>query len=349
MAMLKIYTNKTFLTEAYRKKVFPLLFDLCYLKHKGLLEYFSLVDEAKDCDVMIIPIDYAEFIKHQKAFDTLHKMSKTYHKPLWVYTAGDYGFTNSIENAYTFRLGGFKSQLPEHTFVMPSFISDPYEKVLEYSGFVSVKKADKPSIGFVGHAQAGLLKYTKEVVNHLKFHAKRQTNRLTADAQTFYPSSIRRAEVLRKLERCENLKTNFILRNKYRGDLSTEEGKNQTEKEFFQNIYVNAYTFCIRGRGNFSVRLYETLAVGRIPILLDTDCKLPLEDSIDWNKHVVILNSQSSDSLENQILNFHNSLTAEEFEALQASNRQLWLKFLRRERYFMEIYKKFVDMKEDDV
>ncbi|WP_067148339.1 exostosin domain-containing protein [Pseudotamlana agarivorans] len=339
--MLKIYTNKTFLTEAYRKKVFPLLFDLCYLKHKGLVEYFSLVEEAKDCDIMIMPIDYAKFIKHQKAFDTLLMLSKTYKMPLWIYTAGDYGFTNSIENAYTFRLGGFKSQLPKHTFVMPSFINDPYDMVLEYRGFVAVKKAEKPSIGFVGHAQSGILKYTKELVNHLKFHATRQAYRLTVDSQSFFPSSIKRAKLLRKLEQSQSLKTNFILRNKYRGDLSIEEGKKLTEKEFFQNIYVNAYTFCIRGRGNFSVRFYETLAVGRIPILLDTDCKLPLEDSIDWNKHVVILNSQSPDSLENQILNFHNSLTAEEFEALQASNRHLWLNYLRREEYFKIVCKVF--------
>ncbi|OBQ55383.1 exostosin family protein [Tamlana sp. s12] len=347
--MLKIYTNKTFLTEAYRKKVFPLLFDLSYLKHKCLLGYYRLVEEAKECDVIIMPIDYAEFIKHQNEFDTLLQLSKTYDKPLWIYTAGDYGFTNSIENAYTFRLGGFKSQLPEHTFVMPSFINDPYDKVLECRGFVSVKRAEKPSIGFVGHAQAGLLKYIKEVVSHLKFHVKRQTKKLTADDQTFYPSSIKRAKLLRKLEQSQCLKTNFILRNKYRGDLSTEEGKKQTEKEFFQNIYVNAYTFCIRGRGNFSVRFYETLAVGRIPILLDTDCKLPLEDKINWNKHAVILDSQSSVSLEDQIINFHNSLSAEEFESLQASNRQLWLNFLKRERYFMEIYKIFVNEKRDVV
>ena len=103
-------------------------------------------------------------------------------------------------------------------------------------------------------------------------------------------------------------------------------------------MFNNAYNFCIRGVGNFSVRFYETLAVGRIPILLNTDCRLPLSNAIDWKKHCVILDENIETSLEQQIIDFHNSLSETEFEALQKSNRDLWLSHLNREVYFKKVY-----------
>jgi len=46
--MLKLYTNKKFLTETYRRQVFPLLFDLVFLNNKILLEHYTIVDTVSD-------------------------------------------------------------------------------------------------------------------------------------------------------------------------------------------------------------------------------------------------------------------------------------------------------------
>ena len=124
--MLKLYTNTSFLTETYRRQVFPLLFDLVFKPNEELLSLYQITDTITDADVIVFPLDYAVFIKHQQASQELLQLAKRHQKQLWIYTAGDYGYTNYIKNSYTFRLGGFDSLLSKGTFILPSFINDPY-------------------------------------------------------------------------------------------------------------------------------------------------------------------------------------------------------------------------------
>ncbi len=98
----------------------------------------------------------------------------------------------------------------------------------------------------------------------------------------------------------------------------------------------------MRGIGNFSVRFYETLAVGRIPVLLDTDCLLPLDKIINWEKHCVILNESEYKSLGNMVVNFHNDLSNHEFIEIQKANRKLWEDYLTRHNFFKIIHDQFV-------
>ncbi|WP_445955125.1 hypothetical protein [Yeosuana sp.] len=345
--MLKLYTDINFLIETHRKTVFPLLFDLHFLKNKDLSNYYSLVDDIQKCDIIVFPIDYTKFIKYKKAFSQLQKLSKIHKKLIWIYTAGDYGFTNYIPNSYTFRLSGFKSKLNENTFIMPSFINDPFNNYLP-QGFLAIKKEVQPTIGFVGHAQSGLRKYINEINNHLKYNIKRKSQLLKVDKQPFYPSSILRVKYLFVLEKSKHIKTNFVLRSHYRAGARNEVEKQKSTQEFFNNIFNNSYTFCSRGVGNFSVRFYETLAVGRIPILLNTDCKLPLDNLIEWGNHCVILDVKNKISLEQQILNFHNSKSAESFEDIQKDNRLLWETHLKREMYFLKIHDIFINKENDN-
>ncbi|MCF7568972.1 glycosyltransferase family 47 protein [Sabulilitoribacter arenilitoris] len=340
--MLKLYTNTGFLTEENRKRVFPLLFDLYFVKSDVLQRFYKIVTNIKEADIVVFPINYVSFLKHKKELLKLQKLAKTYKKPIWIYSAGDYGFTNYIENSYTFRFGGFKSKLNDSTYIMSSFIDDPYDSKLPQS-FSVLQKENKPSIGFVGHAQSGILKYLKELLSHIKVEIKRKLNLLIADAQSFYPSSIKRVQFLTQLKLTEAFNTNFVLRNRYRAGAKTEAENEKTTKEFYNNIFNNAYTFCIRGGGNFSVRFYETLAVGRIPILLNTDCLLPLNDKIEWCKHCVIIDEADAKLMTSKIIDFHNNLSDDEFVELQKSNRDLWNNYLRRHTFFKEVHDDFVN------
>ena len=335
--MLNIYTDTQFLTETHRREVFPLLFDIWFLKTKQLNQQFSLVDTAEASDVVIFPIDYASFIKHKVAFKNLLNEARNNNKPLWIYSSGDFGFTNYIDNSYTFRLGGFDSKLSDSSFIVPSFINDPY-KVLE-KDFSALNKEKQPSIGFVGHAKSGFSKYGKELYSHFK----RALRKSFADKQSFYPSSVKRASYLNVLSQDDRLDTNFILRDHYRAGTKTEESKEQTTREFYSNMHDNAYTFCSRGVGNFSVRFYETLAMGRIPVVLNTDCRLPLSDVIDWTKHCVIIEENELSKMTDIILEFHNSKDEGQFFKLQKNNRLLWENTLKRNQYFIAIHDLFIN------
>ena len=99
------------------------------------------------------------------------------------------------------------------------------------------------------------------------------------------------------------------------------------KKEYFQNICETDYTLGIRGTGNFSTRFYETLALGRIPIFVNTDCILPFEKEINWKEHVVWVEENELSEIDKKISDFHNSLDKVNFKQLQLKNRLLWEKY----------------------
>ena len=57
-------------------------------------------------------------------------------------------------------------------------------------------------------------------------------------------------------------------------------------------------------------------------VLVDTDCVLPYEHLIDWNKHAIIVNE--NDDIANVIIEFHKNTNEETLINMQKQNRKLW-------------------------
>jgi len=330
--MVKIYTEHNFLKDNNRKRIFPLLFDLVYVPNDKTMSNFILTDSPSEADVAIFPVDVICFLRNDKSnffHNWIEKMSEN-KIPIWIYTAGDFGFTFKNENVLTFRMGGFNSKLSLKTCILPSFVSDPYNRILKNEFFV-VPKNEKPDIGFVGNANGSFFKFFKEFILYLKRVIVNLGYRYPEDYHPFYPAGKKRYKLLDKIQKNSRIKSDFIFRDKYR---ARNENKEKTTLEFFKNIQDNLYTFCLRGNGNFSVRFYEALIMGRIPVLIDTDVKLPLEDQIDWKQHCLIV---SENSIIQDLISFHSSKTEEEISKMQINNRKLALEKLNRVDYFIQI------------
>ena len=74
---------------------------------------------------------------------------------------------------------------------------------------------------------------------------------------------------------------------------------------FNKNLETSEFTFCPRGNGNFSIRFYEALMSGRIPVVLNTDNELPFNKYINWNEVCVV--SDNKDNLLQDIIQFHKN------------------------------------------
>lgn len=111
-----------------------------------------------------------------------------------------------------------------------------------------------------------------------------------------------------------------------RGYISQRNAKKKEEnrKLFVKNIIENDYILCVRGAGNYSFRLYETLSAGRIPIIVNTDCVLPYDFVIDWKKYCVWVEESDIDKIDEILLDYHQRVSKEEFLELQVSIRKLW-------------------------
>jgi hypothetical protein len=335
--MIKIFTDTSFITSEYRSIIFPLLFDLCYIPNLGLLEKYILVDSIEASDIVIVPVDISFFYKNNKThwLKEFITNGNQANKKVWIYTAGDFGITLN-EDVFTFRFGGFRSKVDGKTFILPCFISNPYAQLdIE---FKPIPKIKLPKIGFVGHASGSFIKWGKEYLAYLKQNLKRIIKFIYTDYQAFYPSSYKRYQFLTALEKSQLIETNFIFRNKYRAGVKSELEKKQTSVVFFENIATNPYVFCLRGVGNFSVRFYETLAMGRIPLVIDTDFRLPLDSLINWKNHCVMANK---DNFIETLIDFHTTISDADFEQMQYNNSKLWSTYLNRDTYFSVIHDHF--------
>jgi hypothetical protein len=125
-----------------------------------------------------------------------------------------------------------------------------------------------------------------------------------------------RINVINKLlkeipERCD-----FIINNEW--------GNLDDPLKFYKNIKNNLYGLCVRGGGNFSFRLGEVLMMGRIPILIDTDCILPFPDLIPYDTNFIRIPIEKIDDMVNIIEKYHESHTEEELIQIQKKNRLIW-------------------------
>ncbi|WP_124980912.1 exostosin domain-containing protein [Nonlabens xiamenensis] len=332
--MIKIFTYRDLLTPGNRRRVHPLLFDLHYNEnpHPSVQEHFEIEDDAQKADFFIFPIDYSatKEVEIREAFDTIYQESIGLGKKIMVYTGGDYGFTFNDDHIITWRNAGFKSSNDTQTIILPSFIDDPIDR----EGFVFKihKYQPEPHIAFTGYANAGWseqLLFTSSFIKRWLF--SKWGHRLK-DVSPLYNAAKKRFYFLKDLEQDDRIQTEFIYRDKYRAGVSTLEEREQSTEDFFNNLNAAPYTFCLRGTGNFSVRFYESLACGRIPVLIDTDVHLPLDEEIDWDRHICRV--QPEDNVADQLIKYHQSHTSASFEKLQESNRHLYLHYLVRHKYW---------------
>jgi hypothetical protein len=112
-------------------------------------------------------------------------------------------------------------------------------------------------------------------------------------------NNMHRYELLNELYNNSYIQTNFIIRDQFWGG---NPHFPPLIKEFQENIINNHFTVCNRGAGNFSMRFYQVLSIGRIPILIDTDMIFPFEKEIPWDN--IIIRGKNSSEVIHKLFDF---------------------------------------------
>lgn len=129
-------------------------------------------------------------------------------------------------------------------------------------------------------------------------------------------NSGRRESTMASIESDNLICSNFIKHIGFGG------GKIELVERFKKNILQSHFTISNRGLGNFSMRFYQVLALGRIPVLLDTDMAFPFNEIIDWNKYIIT--SKSENQLAEKIKHFWSVTTDRDLIAIQQNCKQLF-------------------------
>lgn len=101
----------------------------------------------------------------------------------------------------------------------------------------------------------------------------------------FSTSHSSRNETLLYLLSRQSIKCDFIMHNVFWGG---NPHSPDVVEQFRLNMKKSEFNVCSRGNGNFSMRFYQALSCGRIPVMLDTDQMLPYSNWIDYSQFCVI-------------------------------------------------------------
>ena len=147
-----------------------------------------------------------------------------------------------------------------------------------------------------------------------------------------------RKEVIEQIEKNSNSIPNFIIRESFWGGKPHDKN---LRNEYINNMINSDFVICCRGAGNFSYRLYETMNMGRIPIIIDTDISLPCHgDGIDYNKFIMTENVKDVPKL---IEKMWKGLTEETYLALQMYSRRMYDEYISPPSFASHVKRKIMN------
>lgn len=136
-----------------------------------------------------------------------------------------------------------------------------------------------------------------------------------------------RRRALSVLASSTKVDTSFVIRDRYFGHFSSDEMAT-LRQDYIRHLFGSDYVLCVRGAGNYSIRLFETMAAGRIPVIVDTDLVLPCADVVDWEGLAVWVPLADLDRIDELIAREHAAMGPEGFAARQRAVRAAWVQSL---------------------
>ncbi|WP_179338034.1 exostosin domain-containing protein [Winogradskyella ludwigii] len=342
-----IYYPFNHYNPSYRSELFPLL--KAFIKGDRFTDEerktlygvsdvdYLITDLMSNADIVILPMSWYYYTKTDQ-LDLANKViieAGKQGKIVWSINTGDFGVkTPFFNNLIVFRQGGYVSNYQKGHCGYPPFVDDYLMKNNLNTNYLNMTYGSKPVVGFCGQANSSVLNTVEEILKQYLRNLRTKIGFSYFEKQKVLSTSYLRASLLNKLENNKLIDCNFIKRKAYRAGLKKGESRTKTTNTFYKNMLESQYVLCVRGAGNFSVRFYETLMMGRIPIYVDTDGYLPLEKKIDWKKHVVWVDYNDRHRIDEILLEFHQNLNEEDLMLLFKKNRKIWKEKLTLSGFF---------------
>lgn len=297
-------------------------------KHQHNTVYYTFSDSPDDCECHFWPLNYwATKSKGQlSAFESALKTARAHKKKLLVDAFGDTMDVVPYDDVIVLRIAQYRRRMKECDIITPVYTEDLLET---YCGGVPSRrgKKDTPTVGFVGWAR---LPFWKHLRSYIKETPIFLWSLISPRDGVFRKGVFLRAQALSVLSRSSRVETNFLIRKSYSGNERTaEKNTEELRREFVDNIDHADYTLCQKGDANQSTRFFETLSMGRIPLVVDTECVFPLEDQISYKDFCIFVDNTDIKKTADILADRHARITMEQFENMQRKARETYEKYLR--------------------
>lgn len=311
------------------------------------VELFEYTPDIAQADVCVLTYFWSYYLDSNAVPEALAEVeiAREHSKPLVVFSGWDSPANLPFDDVILFESSGYHSTpgLRYHS-AQPTFIADYIQQYC--AGELQLRqKTPKPVIGFCGQASLSPIQTAWRSLRLMWRQHQYRQGKDKWEPAPFETSSFR-TRVLKAFEGKDGIKTNYLLRSQYHGgDTNDKDLQARLKTEFVNNILNSDYTLCMRGGGNFSVRFYETLCLGRIPIFIDTDCLLPFQDEIDYKSIFPWIDVRDLPLAAEIVQDFHAKLSDGDFINLQKTCRKLWLEHMTPIGFYQDVVKKISSLK----
>ena len=301
------------------------------------VDLFEYEPEINKTDMCLLTYQWPYYVQHDRVPEAEEEVwaARKAGKPMVVFSGGDYPARMPFGGVVLFESAGYFSD-PGYRYhsAIPTFLSDYVEEYCGGQLQLRGKRA-QPVVGFCGQASTSVAQDAWRSLRRLQRDLQYRLDFSKLEAPPFETTSFRK-RVLRAFEK-PGIQTNFIPRRQYQaGKAGGMSAQSREKLDFVNNVLNSDYTLCMRGGGNYSVRFYETLNLGRIPVFIDTDCLLPFQDEIDYKAIFPWIDMKDLPQAADILMEFHSKLSNDEFRALQVTCRSLWLEHMTADGFYRD-------------
>lgn len=300
--------------------------------------FMRIVDDPNQADFFLLPHNYFSLKKIKGIRGTkeylapLLRLAEASKKNILVFALADTDEYVDIPHAFVFRYGQYGYRKRDNEIIIPPYTEPALSpRLMEYrrnvwKGIALRNKEEKPTVSFCGWADfPNIYRFLTYIVRvglaYARIYAFGDTHAIVRLHGIYW-----RRRAMHVLRGSHLLNTVFILRRSYSAQKG-RDGENSisgeaAEKEYIESILHSDFVLAPRGNANASIRFFEALSLGRIPVLIDTDCILPFADKIKYEDFVVVVPYTDIKNAEKRIRVFYDTLSNEEFHRRQTMARE---------------------------
>lgn len=284
-------------------------------------QFFNLVEKPEEADYFLIPHNFF-YIKNQDYLDKFISLSREYNKKILIFCYGDSDSDINIPNGIIFRTSQYAYKRKTNEIIMPAIADD----LLGGEQITVRNKSLKPVVGFNGWANYE--SFYRRIIENIKLLSKKNSG--------FRKRGLMfRIEAIKYLSKSNSISQNFIILNSFSGNEKTRKiDPDILRRQYIKNILESDLCLAVKGDGNFSIRFYEILSLGRIPLFVDTDSTLPLEDIVDYKSFIFRVDSKNIKEIAQLCREFYDKMSESEFKEKQQKARLAFENYLRADKYF---------------
>ncbi|MHA1216851.1 MAG: exostosin domain-containing protein, partial [Candidatus Thorarchaeota archaeon] len=108
--------------------------------------------------------------------------------------------------------------------------------------------------------------------------------------------------------------------------------------EYLESLAASRTVLCPRGAGTGSIRFFEVLSAGRIPVLISDDYELPFADVIDYERFIVRFSEREAPLVGRKLFEWLQSHSMEALQEMGRLGREAWVKHLKVSNWPRQVY-----------